>query len=493
MLPAPSPSKTSIPIHYQSATQLAQQIARGALRSRDLLEHLLARVDALNPEINAIVVQDRERARRRADAADAASARGERWGPLHGVPFTVKESFDARGLATTFGFDALKDHRADADSVVVQRLLSAGAVLFGKTNVPEALADFQSYNAVYGTTQNPWRSGHTPGGSSGGSAAALAAGFTPLEMGSDIGGSIRNPAHFCGVFGHKPSFGLLPARGHTIHGQLSGPDLAVVGPLARSATDLALMLDLLAQPDEIDAAGLRVALPRLNKPTAALRIAVWDNDPVCPVSGAVRARLAAVCETLGAAGASVDRHARPFDDAAAAQVLYDQLLQSAMGGGLGDEAMAAAIQCARGLSPDDNGPSARVLRAQVMRQREWSRHHEARTQLRWAWHRFFQRFDFVLAPVMPVTAFAHDHGRFGQRSMTVDGRDQPYFDATFWAGLATLAYLPATVLPAGPAEDGLPVGIQIIGPAYGDQLCIGLAQRLQALGFGFAPPPALAA
>jgi amidase len=481
-----------LPLHFQSATRLAQQIGAGTLGARELLEHCLSRVDALNPRLNAIVQQDRERARARADAADAALARGERWGPLHGVPFTVKESFDVTGLPTTFGFEALAAHRATSDAVAVQRLAGAGAVLFGKTNVPEALADFQSYNALYGTTENPWRQGCTPGGSSGGSAAALAAGLTALEMGSDIGGSIRNPAHFCGVFGHKPTYGLLPPRGHTIHDGLAFPDLAVVGPLARSAADLAQMVDLLAQPDAIEARGLRVRLPLLQEPTSALRVAVWSDDAMCPVSAAVGARLQAVVDALAAAGARIDTRARPVADAAAAHRLYDDLLQSAMAVNLSDEAMAAAVARARGLDATDTSAPARVTRAQAMYRRDWARLNEARTQLRWAWHRFFEQHDVLLAPIMPVTAFAHDHRRFGQRTMQVDGVDRPYFDATFWAGLATAAYLPATLIPAGPASDGLPVGVQIIGPAYGDQRTIGLARRLEALGFAFVPPPALA-
>ena len=487
---AETPPTAALPLRFQSASHLARQLRSGAISARALLDHHLARVDALNPAINAIVQQQRDLARSHADAADAAQAAGSPLGPLHGLPMTVKESFDIAGLPTTFGMPALAGHRAKADALLVQRLRRAGAVVYGKTNVPLDLADYQSYNDIYGVTQNPWRAGHTPGGSSGGSAAALAAGFSALELGSDIGSSIRNPAHFCGVFGHKPTYGLLPARGHTIGGALSFPDLAVVGPLARSAADLKLALDLLARPDEIEATGLRYHLPLLDPPTAVLRIAVWADDPLCHVSNAVGERLQAVVDALARAGAAISTTARPAFDAANAQRLYDTLLQSAMSVGMPDDKLAAAVAATAGCPAEHDNPSQRVARAQAMHQRDWLRAHEQRTQLRWAWQRFFQDHDFLLAPIMPTTAFAHDHRRFGERTLQVDGQTQPYFAPLFWAGLATLCYLPATAIPAGLASDGLPVGLQIIGPPYADLRTIGLAQRLEAMGFAFVPPPA---
>ena len=481
-----------LPSHFQSATRLARDIRVGQTTARALLELFLARIDSLNPSINAVIQQDREGARARADAADAALARGEIWGPLHGVPITVKESFDVRGMPTTWGIPTLAGHRADVDAVAVQRLSRAGAVLFGKTNVPVNLADFQSYNDIYGVTQNPWRHGHTPGGSSGGAAAALAAGLTGMEMGSDIGGSIRNPAHFCGVFGHKPTYELLPARGHTLNKALAMADIAVIGPMARSAADLALAMQVLALPDEIDATGVRYHLPLLTEATSELRIAVWKDDVNCPVSTAVRARMDAVTDALRGAGARIDEQARPDFDATQANRLYNELLQSALSGSIPDADFAEAIAATNGLAADDDSDRARVLRAQTLRRRDWARLNEARTQIRWAWHRFFAQHDFVLAPIMPVTAYPHDHANFGQRHIVVDGVQRPYFEPLFWAGLVGVAYLPATMFPAGVAEDGLPVGLQIIGPAYGDLRTIGLAQRLEALGFGFTPPPALA-
>jgi amidase len=476
-------------LHYQSATTLARALRDGRLGARELLEHFLVRIDRHNPALNALVWQDREGARARADAADAARARGEPLGPLHGLPMTIKESYNLAGAPSTWGVPELRGNLADEDALAVQRLKAAGANVFGKTNVPLRLADFQSYNDIYGTTENPWCQGRTPGGSSGGSAAALAAGLTGLEIGSDIGGSIRNPAHFCGVFGHKPTWGLLPPRGHALGGALSPTDISVIGPLARSADDLETALRLMAGPDALEAAGLQLDLPELDTPSVALRIAVWKTDPLCPVSAAVAARVDAVAAALAGEGAAIDEAARPAFSAERSHQLFSGLLSSAMSARLPDADFARLLAQVEALDPADQGPAAQQLRAQTLRARDWLRLNEERTKLRWAWHRFFERFDVLLTPIMPTTAFARDHGPFGQRVIEVDGVRHPYFMQTFWAGLAGAALLPATVIPAGAGPDGLPIGVQIIGPAYGDLRCIQLAQRLQALGFGFTPPP----
>ncbi|MDH4391830.1 MAG: amidase [Aquabacterium sp.] len=475
-------------LHFESASQLAQRIRSRQTTARDLLEHFLARVDRLNPTLNAVVVQDRAGARAAADAADAAQARGDALGPLHGVPMTVKESYDLAGTATTWGIPDLRGNLVHTDAVAVQRLKAAGAVVFGKTNVPIRLADFQSYNAIYGTTHNPWKRGATPGGSSGGSAAALAAGLTGLEIGSDIGGSIRNPSHYCGVFGHKPTWNLLPMRGHALGGVLTPTDISVIGPLARSAHDLETVLRLLSVPDLIEARGLRVDLPALTEPTRALRVAVWRDDPMCPVSAAVQARVDAVAQALAGQGARIDDTARPAFEAAHSHAVFQGLLHAAMSARTPDAEYAQLVAQADALPATDQSPPAQLLRAQTMRARDWQRLNEARTHIRWAWHRFFEQHDVLLAPVMSTTAFAQDEGPFGQRSIQVDGQTLPYFSQIFWAGLAGVAQLPSTVVPGGLASDGLPVGVQLIGPAYGDLRTVQLAQRLEALGFGFTPP-----
>ena len=480
-----------LPLHYQSATQLARAIREGRASARELLEAFLERVDRLNPQLNAVVVQDRDGARARADAADAARRRGEPLGPLHGVPMTIKESYDFTGTPTTWGIPELRDNIAASDALAVQRLAAAGANVFGKTNVPIRLADFQSYNEIYGTTGNPWDPERTPGGSSGGSAAALAAGMTGLEIGSDIGGSIRNPAHFCGVFGHKPTWGLVPPRGHALGGVLTPTDLSVLGPLARSAEDLECALRAIAGPDLLESAGMKVELPQLHEPVSQLRVAVWKTDPICPSSRDVMARVDAVAVALAAAGAQVDEAARPAFSSEHSHETFSALLSAAMAARLPDADFAAAVRRAESAPPDDRSPATTQARWQTLRLRDWARVNEARTKIRWAWQRFFQQYDVLLTPVMPTSAFPHDQRPFGEREVLVDGRAHPYFMQTFWAGLAGVAYLPATVVPAGRCSSGLPIGVQIVGPAFGDLRTIQLAQRLEAMGFGFVPPPAL--
>ncbi len=479
------------PLHFQSATVIAQSIRDGVITARAALEHFLARVDELNGPLNAIIVQDREGARARADAADAARAAGADLGPLHGVPMTIKESYQFPGTPTTFGIPELRNNVTDRTALAVQRLMAAGANVFGKTNVPIRLGDFQSYNEIYGVTNNPWDVTRTPGGSSGGSAAALAAGLTGIEIGSDIGGSIRNPAHFCGVFGHKPTFGLCPTRGHSLDDSVSASDISVIGPLARSAQDLETALWLMAGPDEIDFPGLDIDLPVLSEPMSDLRIGIWASDPYCPTSLGVGARLQAVADALTRAGATIDDKARPDFDPAHSHEVFNGLLMAAMAARLPDDAFDARVKAGERSSAAEDRDAA-FARLQTMRHRDWGRMNEVRVKLRWAWKRYFDQVDFLITPVMPVTAFPHDHRPEGRRTIEVDGVTLPYYNQTFWAGLAGVAFLPATVFPAGPASDGLPVGLQIIGPAYSDMRTIGLAQRLEAMGFGFLAPPAYA-
>src|SRR5262249_51382003 len=271
-------------LHWQSATEIARLIRERKFSASEVVEHFLAGGDRFNPSLNAIVWQDRVRARKRAEAADVALSNDQIWGPLHGVPMTIKESYNVAGSPTTWGDPALKDNVTRHSALAVERLEKAGVVLFGKTNVPLMLGDWQSYNAVYGTARNPWNPDLTPGGSSGGSAAALAAGMTCLDAGSDIGASIRNPAHYCGVFGLKPTWVILPPKGHPLPGVAAYADILAIGPLARGAEDLDLALDAMVGPDDIDGVCWRVELPRC--PASALkdvRIAVKLADPCSQV------------------------------------------------------------------------------------------------------------------------------------------------------------------------------------------------------------------
>ena len=474
---------------FLSATELVAKIKAKEITSEALLRHYLDRVDQFNGDLNAIVVDMRDDALARAKEADAALAAGEDWGPLHGLPMTCKESYDVAGTPTTFGSPDHKDNIAKIDALAVTRLKEAGAILFGKTNVPLSLADFQSYNDVYGTTNNPWDLTRTPGGSSGGSAATLAAGMSGLDIGSDIGGSIRNPAYFCGVFGHKPTWDLLPPRGHALLGTLAPSDISVIGPLARSAHDLETAVNIMAGPDEITARGYTLNLPKLDKGIADLSVAVWRDDEYAPVDRQVSVRVDQVAEALRDLGARVDYEARPNFDAHDTHLVYQSLLGATMSARLPLDQYQRAVERAEALDPDDKSWDAMVTRSRVARFAEWRRLNEERTHLRWAWHEFFEGFDVLLTPMMATPAFPHDHRPMGERTITVNNEEQDYFKQLFWAGLTCNAYLPSTVIPTGPSEQGLPIGVQIAGPEYGDLITIGVAQLLEAEGFRFTPPP----
>ena len=476
---------------FKTAAELAAMIRAKEVGSEELLDGYLRRVAEFNPKLNAIIVLDAERARERARAADAALAKGAVWGPLHGVPMTIKESYDVAGLPSTWGNPPLKDNVPGEDALAVRRLKAAGVVLFGKTNVPLNLADFQSYNDIYGVTNNPWDVERTPGGSSGGSAAALAAGLTGFESGSDIGGSIRNPAHFCGVFGHKPTWGLLPPRGHALPGVKSQTDLSVIGPLGRGAADLELGVHAMAGPDEIMGEGYTL---NLREPTRGrlgdCRVACWTSHDLAPVTQEVQGRVRAVADAITGAGGQVDFDATPAEfDAGAAFDTYQTLLQAVMMSRQPDDVYKALQEDARALAPDDLSAQAQTLRRQVATYRDYAAANEARTHLRWQWREFFGRYDALIAPIMATPAFRHDHRPFGKRTLMVDDAERPYFEQVFWAGLAILSYLPATVIPTGPGVGGLPIGVQIIGPEFGDLKTIGLAKLLEAEGFGYTPPP----
>jgi amidase len=477
---------------FRSASELAAVLRRRELGSLELLELFLARVEHWNPALNAVVAFDREGARARARAADEALARGESWGPLHGLPITIKDAIEVAGMPCTSGAPALAAHVPARSAPAAQRLVDAGAVVFGKTNLPLYAGDLQSYNDVYGTTNNPWDPTRTPGGSSGGAAAALAAGLCALELGSDIGGSIRNPSHFCGVYGHKPSHGLVPLRGHIpgAPGTLREDDLGVIGPMARSAEDLALALDLVAGPHGGAARAWRVALPAARRTgLAGARIAVWRDDPCCPVSTEVGDALQGAVEALARAGAVMDERARPVD-ARESRAVYLQLLYGVLGSGLPPPLLAAFDAQAPRLDPTDDALTAHLIRGAAQRHREWLAVHERRLALCARWATFFQEHDALVAPVMPTVAFPHDHSELSARTIDVDGRTLPYFEQIFWAGLATVALLPATVVPIGRGRvSGLPVGLQIVGPFLEDRTPLALAAAMAGVVGGFTPPP----
>jgi amidase len=474
---------------FDSATRLAADLRDRKIGCVELLDFFLARAEQHNPKLNAIIVWQIDKARDRARAADEALAKGQRWGPLHGVPMTVKESFNLAGLPTTFGNPVWKDNVPAANSVVVDRLQNAGAVIFGKTNVPYMLADSQSYNDIYGTTNNPWDVMRGPGGSSGGEAATLAAGMSALGAGSDIAGSLRNPAHYCGVYGHKPTWGLIPTRGHAPPGVVTPTDISVVGPLARSADDLALALGILAGPDALQQAAWRVQLPApRGRSLKDFRVAMWGSAPEAPIDDSVATLFAATVEAVRKAGAAIDESARPVE-LDENHRLFMRLLRAATAGRLTDEAYAEQVKLAEALTPDDMSPRAHVARGATLSHREWGRANEARSKLRYVWREFFRRFDVLLAPVAATAAFPHDHNPdMGARRIIINGEPHPHVDIT-WAGLAALSYLPATAAPIGRTASGLPVGLQIIGPEGEDPTTIEFARLLAREIGGFTPPP----
>jgi amidase len=476
---------------FRPAVELAAAIRRRELGSRELLEHYLVRIERLNPRVNAVVTLDVDRARARADAADAALARGESWGPIHGLPMTIKDSLETAGLRTTSGAPELAEHVPAADAPAVARVVAAGAIVFGKTNLPTYASDAQTYNPVFGTTNNPWDPTRVPGGSSGGSAAALAAGLTGLELGSDIGGSIRNPSHYCGVYGHKPTFGIVPTRGHIPGppGALAEFDLGTVGPMARSAEDLALELDLIAGPLPERAGAWRLELPPPRRNALRdYRVAAWLDDPACPVDGAVRQRLEAAVERLRRAGVRVDERARPGFDLGEAFETYGQLLWPIMTSGAPDDAFQNLIEVAE--RQGDGGALGRFARWAVLRHRHWLAADERRERYRAAWAALFRDHDVLLCPVTPVVAHRHDHGDFLARTLRVNGADRPYLDVIVWCGvMGNLSLLPVTAAPVGRTSEGLPVGVQIVGPYLEDRTPIDFARRMAEVVGGFEPPP----
>ena len=477
-------------IAFASARKLATMVRTRNISAAELLDHYLARVAKYNPKLNAIVATDIPAAKKRARAADRALAKGETWGPFHGVPMTVKEALDVKGLPTTFGLPEFKNHSATTNALAVDRWQNAGAIVFGKTNVPPWLADSQSANPVYGTTNNPWDETRTPGGSSGGSSAAVAAGLTAIEVGSDIASSIRNPAIYTGIYGHKPTYGICPPRGHAVRDRISPDDINVIGPLARAAGDLEAALAVMAGPDEIDSVGYKLALqPSKKKALKDFRVAVMLNDPTSEIDREMQDSLQGLADFLGKKKAKVNDTARPAFDMARAHWLFNMMLRAATSHRQTDEDFARNTKAAEALSPDDDGFGARAMRGQTIRHRDWLMLNEERTRMRWAWHEFFKDYDLFLCPLVPTAAHKHNATPVGQRTVEINGKTMPFGQTLFWSGLIGLPYLPATAIPTGISKNNMPLGIQMAGPQYGDLTCIHMAKLLEQEYRGFVPPP----
>jgi amidase len=479
---------------FKTATELSAALAAKKISAVELAQDAIGRIERHDGKINAICVRDFTRALEAARAADTARARGET-SALLGIPLTVKESYNVAGLPTTWGFPAQKDFRPPEDALSISRVKQAGGVILGKTNVPVGLSDWQSYNEIYGTTNNPFDLGRTPGGSSGGSSAALAAGYGPLSLGSDIGGSLRVPAFHCGVYAHKPTFALVPSRGHTPPPLPPLPfdrDLSVIGPMARSAADLVLLLEVIAGPDPIEAGkAYKLALPPpRHSELKNFRVLLIDTDPVLPTSSSVRGGIEKLAASLGKAGVKIERHSPLLPDFAASTRLYMRMLMSFLAASFTPENYAGAQGAAAQLAADDNSLAAERLRGIALSHRDWVMADGGRTRLRAQWRELFKNFDAVICPVMPTPAYPHDHSDDQEkRRIDIDGKDYVYPDQLAWPGIATLPGLPATAIPIGLSPQGLPVGVQIVGPWLDDRTPLKLAELIEREFGGFIPPP----
>jgi amidase len=453
------------PAHRQVAA-----IANGEISSRELLELYLDRIERLGAPVNAVVTVDASRALEEARAADEARARGASLGPLHGLPMTIKDAIEVGGMRSTGGAVELSEHIPAADAPAVARLRGAGAVVFGKTNVPRWSGDFQTYNTIFGATSNPWALDRTTGGSSGGAAAAVACGFTSFELGTDIGGSVRIPSHCCGVFGLKPSYGVVPQRGYLDHigGGLTDADINVFGPIARSAEDLELALSVLAGPEPERASAWRLELPAPRAgELSGYRIGVWFDEPSCPLDRDVRALLRATVDAMEGAGAKVEEAHPPvsFDEQVA---LFMRLCGCAVSPSM----------------PDDRADAVSGTH------RAWLRNDEERARLRRVWAEWFTSYDLLVCPVLPMPAVPHDHTEpMLDRTFEINGERVSYLTAVQWPGLIGLVGLPSAVPPVGRTPGGLPVGMQVVAPYLRDRDAVRAAASVAELSGGYATPP----
>jgi amidase len=479
---------------FKTAIELSAALAARKVSALELAQDAIGRIERHDGKINAVCVRDFARGLEAARAADAARARGET-SPLLGIPMTVKESYNVAGLPTTWGFPAHKDFIPPEDALAINRVKAAGAVLLGKTNVPLGLGDWQSYNDIYGTTNNPYNLGRTPGGSSGGSAAALAAGYGALSLGSDLGGSLRVPAFHCGIYAHKPTLALVPSRGHLpppFPPLPSDRDLAVIGPMARSAADLSLLLDVIAGPDPLET-GTAYTLelpPARHGALKDFRVLLIDSHPVLPTNAAVRAAIDTLATNLGKAGVKVERESPLLPDFAVSSRLYMRILISLLAASFAPDVYAGAKAAAANLPAEDTSLAAERLRGVALSHRDWVIADRSRAVLKAQWRQLFGSFDAVICPVLPTPAYPHDHSAEQEkRHINIDGKDFAYPDQLAWPGIATLPGLPATAIPIGLAADGLPVGVQIVGPMLEDRTPLKLAELIEREFGGFVPPP----
>ena len=479
---------------FDSAHEILEKIKQREVSSLEVLESFLAQVEKVNPTINAIIALDIERAKEKAIEADNKINLKSKLGPLHGLPMTIKDAFEVEGIVSTGGNPAWKDNIPKRNAEAVQRLVDAGAIIFGKTNVPFLSSDLQSFNKIYGTTNNPWDLERTPGGSSGGSAAALAAGMTPLELGSDIGGSIRVPAHFCGLYGHKPSYNIISEVGHMPPPPgsiLTGNGLSVAGPLARSPEDLEIALDVLVSAQEQDSQAWKVKLPKARtKKIKELKIAVWPDEPYAEADNEITNLIKDTAKDLKHAGAKVETVDLPisFEEI---DKIYSLLLNPLMLAGSPKETFETLAKLNESLDPNDMSELAKVARGSVLKHADWVLVNAMRQNMRQKWREFFNKFDVILCPTCITPAFKHNHNPVHERKLTINGKDDEYLRATLWAGPAVSAGLPSTNVPIGMSSNNLPISMQITGPYLEDKTCLEVAKVVRNIRGGFKIPPNL--
>ncbi|MCG8668010.1 MAG: amidase [Pseudomonadales bacterium] len=485
--------------HSYSATELAKKIQQGKLSSRELLESYIQRYQDKNRPLNAIVATDFTAARERADLADKATKQGESWGPLHGIPMTVKDTYEMPGMPCSAGAKEYRKHFPKQPASAVSKLLNAGAIIYGKTNVPEYASDIQSYNPVYGTTNNPWDTQRTPGGSSGGAAAALAAGMTPLELGSDLAGSIRIPAHYCGVYGHKATHGLISLEGHVPGppGTVGEPDLTVAGPMARSAKDLNLLLDIVGGKIPSMDSAWDLNLPeKSNRALSDYKVLMWTEDPSCTIDTRMAAKYQELKQQLEAQGAKVTQ-ASPLDTYIdEVYPVYMRLLGSLVGAAQ-PKPQRLVMGAIGSVLPKLNGiidsPSHfdKFLKGINMDYAEYLVYSQKSQQMRIAFVKVFEEYDLILMPPTATVAINHIQvPDLPRRRIPINGEKRAYTDLFMWISVATLFGLPATSAPIGTTDCGLPINIQIMGAPYKDRETIHFAELLEDNIASFQAPPA---
>ncbi len=480
-------------VSFRSAAWAARAVRSGRISSRELTQRMLARISTFNPRLTAVVNVIADQALADAARADAARAKGQARGLLQGVPIVVKDTFEIAGVPDTIGVKQLAQYRPVRDSEVVRRLRAAGAVVLGNTNVPFVLNDWQSYNDLYGTTNNPWDLAMTPGGSSGGSAAALAAGLAYFSPGTDRSGSLRLPASFCGVYAHKPSHDVVPLRGW-VPSPPGGPPMlpdpiSVAGPMARTAADLKLGMQVLGGPDGDVARAYSWSMPAPRRTRLAdYRVGYVLDDPACPVDAPVREQLEAAVAALGKAGVRLKQGWPPGVDPVAQNRTYRYLLYLVTGPPPGMKLDQLAPVAAR----DDGSEASIFAQAMLDPYRRVLDHDRDQLRARAAWQAAFQDIDVFLMPSSFVAAFPHDHAPMAQRRLGASAGPRTYTDLMFWPGFASLAGLPSTAAPAGRTPAGLPVGMQIMGPFLEDATPIDFAERAAQILGGFVPPPGYA-